>query len=105
MVKKLLFISFLLLSINAFSQKSIEQLHAAPNPFQTSTSIQFSSASSQKVIFIVKNVLGKTIYKEQFNAKKGKNKFPFYRNNLKSGMYIYTITSRKEMHSKRFVIR
>ena len=105
MIKQLLFISFLFLSIGTFSQKSIEKLHAAPNPFNTTTNIKFSSSGKQTILFVVKNILGKTIYKKQFIAKKGDNRFLFYRNNLKSGMYIYTIFSKKETYSKRFVIR
>jgi len=105
MVKKLLFISFLFFSILGFSQKSLEKLSAAPNPFKSLTYIHFESKSEQPIILTVKNVLGKSIFKKQYTAKKGANKIVFYRNNLRSGIYIYLIQSNKEILSKRFVIR
>ncbi|MBL4904604.1 MAG: T9SS type A sorting domain-containing protein [Flavobacteriaceae bacterium] len=105
MIKKLLCISFLLLSMACFSQKTVAKLSAAPNPFTNLTQIKFEANNSQSVFFIVKNILGKTVYKKTYRAKKGKNSFVFYRNNLQSGMYIYLIQSSKDLISKRFVIR
>jgi len=105
MIKKLLCISFLLLSLLCFSQKSVAKLSAAPNPFTNITHIHFEANNSQSVYFVVKNILGKTVFKKSYRAKKGKNSFAFYRNNLQSGMYIYLIQSSKNLISKRFVIR
>ncbi|TYP97055.1 putative secreted protein (Por secretion system target) [Tenacibaculum adriaticum] len=106
MIKKLLFISFLLLSSISFSQeKSIEKLVASPNPFSNSTTISFNSTNNQTVLISVKNVLGKTVFSKEIEAVEGRNTFPFRRNDLSSGMYIYAIQSNKEFISKRFVIR
>ena len=105
MIKKLLFISFLFLSIAVFSQKTLQKLTAAPNPFATKTNIKFTSTKNQIVFFVVKNMIGKSVYIKKHSVKKGKNQLPFYRNNLQAGMYIYTIQSQKETISKRFVIQ
>ncbi len=106
MVKKLLFITFLLISTIGFSQeKSIEKLSAAPNPFTRSTTIFFNSTGNQNITLSVKNVLGKTVFKKLYAIKKGKNSIPFSKNNLQSGMYIYTLQNRKQIVSKRFVIK
>lgn len=105
MVKKLLFISFLCIATVGFSQKTLTKLSAVPNPFASSTSIQFETTKKQPVFLIIKNVLGKTIFKKTYNSKKGKNSIPFYKNNLKSGMYFYVIQSNNELISKRFVIQ
>lgn len=106
MVKKILFTTILLLSIASFSQeKAVENLVASPNPFTTETSISFVSNQEQGVFLIVKNVLGKTVFKKGYYAKKGKKTIIFNRGNLKSGMYIYTIQSNREITSKRFVIK
>lgn len=106
MIKKLLFISFLLISISGFSQeKSIDKLVASPNPFVTNTTIKFESQNSNEVYLSVRNVLGKTVFRRKIATKKGVNSFNFERGNLKSGMYIYTIQSNKERISKRFVIQ
>lgn len=105
MVRKLLLLSFLFIITASFSQKTLVKLSAVPNPFAFQTTIQFESAKKQPIFLVVKNVLGKTILKKSYLSKKGKNSIPLYKNNLKSGMYFYTIKSNKESISKRFVIK
>ena len=105
MAKKLLLFIFLCYTTASFSQKTLQKLTTAPNPFYSSTTISFNSTSKQPVFLIIKNVLGKTVYKKVYSTKIGKNTILFNRDNLQSGMYIYAIRSRKEIVSKRFVIR
>lgn len=106
MVKKILFISFLIVSSFAFSQeKSIQKLAASPNPFINTTTITFNSTNKQDVFIRVKNVLGKTVFSQRITVQNGKNELSFNRNSLKSGMYIYAIQTKKGIISKRFVIR
>ena len=106
MVKKLLFILFISISSIIFSQeKNIEKLSAAPNPFRNSTKITFNSTNNTTVLLSVKNVLGKTVYKKKFKTKIGNNSIPFYKNDLATGMYIYSIQDKKKIISKRFVIK
>lgn len=106
MIKKLLLIAILLISSFSFSQsKAKEKLVASPNPFSNNTTIYFNTNNNQEVILSVKNILGKTVYKEKVKVVSGKNAIPFYRNDLKSGMYIYAIQSRDKIISKRFVIK
>ena len=95
-----------MISTIGFSQeKSIIELSAAPNPFLNSTKINFTSANKSAVIFSVKNILGKTVYKEQFTAEIGKNSIPFFKGNLLSGIYIYSIQNKNSITSKRLVIK
>jgi hypothetical protein len=106
MAKKLLFILILIISSIAFSQeKSIEKLSAAPNPFTNSTKISFKSIDNSPVIFKVKNILGKIVFKENLKTKAGHNLVSFYKGNLKTGMYIYSIQNKEKIISKRFVIK
>lgn len=105
MVKKLLLVTFLCVSSVLFSQKKLQKLSAAPNPFYNTTKITFTSTSKQSVFLVIKNVLGKTVYKKTYAAKIGKNSITFNRNSLQSGMYIYAIRSRKNVISKRLVIK
>ena len=106
MIKKILFILLLTISSLGFSQeKSIDGLSAAPNPFSNSTNINFTSTSESKVIFSVKNILGKTVFKKTYTSEKGKNSFLFFKNDLLVGMYIYSIQDKNNMISKRFVIK
>jgi len=106
MVKNILFILFLSIATLGFSQeKSIDGLSAAPNPFTNSTKISFTATNSSAVFFSVKNVLGKTVYRKKITMKSGKNTIPFYKNDLPTGMYIYSIQNKKKTISKRFVIK
>ncbi|KGL63921.1 T9SS type A sorting domain-containing protein [Polaribacter sp. Hel1_85] len=106
MIKKILFILFLSITSLGFSQEnSIDGLSAAPNPFTNSTKISFTSTSNANIYFTVKNVLGKTVFKKNIKVQFGKNSIPFYKNDLPTGMYIYSIQDKKKIISKRFVIR
>ena len=106
MKKKILLTLLLFISIVGFSQeKSIEKLSAFPNPFTNSTKITFNSINNSEVIFTVKNVLGKTVFTQKIKSTKGKNSVPFYKGNLSTGIYIYTLQNKNQITSKRFVIQ
>lgn len=106
MVKKLLFILFLnSISLGFSQEKTIDGLSAAPNPFTNYTTISFSSTTKDVIYFTVKNVLGKTVYRKKIQIKSGKNKIPFYKDELPTGMYIYSIQDKNKTISKRIVIR
>ena len=119
-MKKLLLISFLLLSIGLFAQQNQQILNgknstnsnitlttiaAYPNPFSYQTQINFYSSKNQTVDFTVKNLLGNTVYREVIDAKKGDNALVFYQNDLLKGMYIYTLQTDNEFVSKRLIIK
>ncbi|MDG1039726.1 MAG: T9SS type A sorting domain-containing protein [Polaribacter sp.] len=105
MVKKLFLILFLGFSTLVVSQKSLQDLTTAPNPFSTTTNIHFTSKINQSVLLSIKNVLGKTVYSKKINAKTGLNKTVFKRATIQSGLYIYAIRSNNEIISKRLVIK
>ncbi len=117
-MKKLLFISFLLMFTFSFAQQNeisnsdykeppttISSMSAYPNPFSVKTQVRFRSSIEQIVEFTVKNLLGKTVYGEKINAKVGYNTIPFNRNNIAKGMYIYSLQTDTELISKRLIIR
>lgn len=101
----LLFFTLLIYSISFSQEKSIHELMASPNPFTDSTNITFHSLSKQQISINIKNILGNIIFSKNIEAIKGKNTFPFNRNKLRTGMYIYAIQSNTEFISKRFVIK
>jgi len=106
MIRKLPFVLCLSVASLGFSQENfIENVSAVPNPFTNSTRINFTSSNNSTVYLSVKNVLGKTVFKQNIKVKLGKNSIPFYKNNLPSGIYIYSIQHKKKITSKRFVIR
>ena len=119
-MKKLLLLILLLSTLNSFAQQldrktvvnnkqtpieSIAKVSAYPNPFISKTNINFISTKPQKITFVVKNLLSKTIYTEVISAKKGKNSFIFNRSNLSKGMYLYSIKAENETVSKRLIIK
>ncbi|WP_298778215.1 T9SS type A sorting domain-containing protein [uncultured Polaribacter sp.] len=106
MIKKILFILFLSVITVSFSQeKTLEGLSAAPNPFTNFTNISYTTNSASKITLSVKNVLGKNVFNKVYASKNGKNTIPFYKDNLSSGVYIYSIKSDDKIVSKRLVIK
>lgn len=106
MIKKILFLFIILISSHSFSQdQAIDKLIASPNPFTNSTKISFHTTENQNILIEIKNILGKTVFFKEINASQGKNSINFNRNDLQSGMYMYSIQSNKEFISKRFVIK
>jgi hypothetical protein len=106
MIKKLLFIFFLGSALVGYSQaKSIDKLAAAPNPFTNNTNITFTTTNTSTIILNVRNVLGKVVFKKSYKTKIGKNTITFYKNDLATGIYVYSIQDKKKIISKRFVIQ
>ena len=120
MVKKLLSILFLLtFSTEVFSQdddsldkdvleNSLSAIHdvvASPNPFSVTTKIRFVADEAIEIDFFVKDLLGNTIHAEKIKTKRGANSIPFYRDELESGIYIYSLKTKTKVISKRMVIK
>jgi len=120
MVKKLLLILFLLtLSTSIFAQdddskdkdilenslSGIRDVVASPNPFSVTTRIRFYADEAFEIDFYVKDLLGNTIHAEKFKTKRGANSIPFFREDLESGIYIYSLKTKSKVISKRIVIK
>ncbi len=120
MVKKLLSILFLLtFSTAIFAQDddskdleilqgSIDGIHdvvASPNPFSVTTRIRFIAEEEFEIDFYVKDLLGNTLHFEKVKTKKGSNSIPFFREELESGIYIYSLKTKSKVISKRIVIK
>jgi hypothetical protein len=85
--------------------KTISNVSAFPNPSNNKTLVSFDSTLEQTVFFEVKNVLGKSVYKQKHIAISGLNEINFQKENLTAGMYIYSIQTDTEIVSKRLVIK
>ncbi len=121
MVKKLLlFLLFLLtFSTATFAQdddlrdqqilnsadNSIHDIIASPNPFSVTTRIRFVADDVFDIEFYVKDLLGNSIHVQKVKTKKGTNSITFYREDLASGIYIYSIKTKTRIISKRIVIK
>ena len=120
MVKKLLAILFILtFSTAIFAQdddakdleilenalNGIHEVMASPNPFSVATRIRFLSDEEYEMDFMVKDLLGNTIHAEKLKSKKGNNSITFFRDELESGIYIYSLKTKTKVISKRIVIK
>ena len=120
MVKKLLSIIFLLTFSTALLAQEddakdleilegaligIHEVMASPNPFSVSTRIRFEADEAFDIDFIVKDLLGNTVFAEKRKADKGHNSIPFFRDELESGIYIYSLKTKTKVISKRIVIK
>ena len=116
MIKKLFLLSSVFFASFLFAQsdatqlssnqeKTIDKLTVYPNPIINNSEIMFISNTDQKIVLEIKNILGKVVFLKKTNAMQGKNKIPFSKKKLSSGMYIYSIQSDTETISKRLVIR
>jgi len=120
MVKKLLFILFLLtFSTAIFAQdidskdknilensvSGISDVIASPNPFSVTTRIRFTADESFEIDFYVKDLLGNTMFVQKVKTKEGANSIAFYRDDLESGIYIYSLKTKSKVISKRIVIK
>jgi hypothetical protein len=120
MVKKLLAILFILtFSTAIFAQdddakdleilqgalNGIHEVVASPNPFSVTTRIRFFSDEEYEMDFMVKDLLGNTMHAEKLKSKKGNNSIIFFRNDLESGIYIYSLKTKSKIISKRIVIK
>ena len=112
-MKKLVYILlFIFISVNSFGQKnddnmSIEltSINVYPNPFNENTKISFYSSQNSLITFIVQDVLGNIVKSEKILLNKGENTIPFYKKKLSSGIYIYSLKTKDNIISKRFVIK
>jgi hypothetical protein len=119
-MKKLLLITLLLSVTLSFAQQNNENdtnpdnneppkvilsVSASPNPFTIRTKIHFDLSEAKLVEFSVKNLLGKTVYFQKMDAKKGLNSLVFDKDDLNKGMYIYSIQIEDQIVSKRLIIR
>ncbi len=83
----------------------IHEVVAAPNPFSVATRIRFLADEDFEIDFLVKDLLGNTVFSEKQKAKKGHNSITFFRDELESGIYIYSLKTKTKVISKRIVIK
>jgi len=112
MVKKLLAILFILTFQTAiFAQdddaKDLQILENALNGIHeiVASPNRFLSDEEYEIDFMVKDLLGNTIHAEKLKSKKGNNSITFFRDELESGIYIYSLKTKTKVISKRIVIK
>ena len=92
----------------AILENSLGGIHhviASPNPFSVTTKIRFQADEKMEIDFFVKDLLGNIIHSEKFKTKRGSNSIAFYRGELESGIYIYSLKTKSIVVTKRIVIK
>jgi len=87
---------------NENSELAVEQNF--PNPFSESTTILYSVKGNTTVHFSVMNLLGKTVYTNQYSAKEGQNSIEYNAQQLSKGIYFYSLELDGKKITKRMVV-
>lgn len=81
-------------------------VHVFPNPFNTSTKIEYSLQNSGFVSLKVYDLTGKVVATlVNGNQASGKHEVNFDKNNLKAGTYLYRLTTAKAVKTGKLDIR
>jgi hypothetical protein len=75
-----------------------------PNPFHDKSVIYFNTPSGGKLDFKVYNILGKVVYGETINSKRGVNTYTLDATKFASGIYMYSLTSGNATVTRRMVV-
>jgi hypothetical protein len=89
----------------ASSKIGLKSLESYPNPISNKTEVRFWSSKLQLVEFEVRDAIGNLKYKKTFTAKVGSNKVSFSQNDLKNGLYLYSIKTEDQILAKRLIIK
>ncbi len=76
-----------------------------PNPFNQSTRIVFTVPNEQNVELKVYDILGQVVFQRNIYADRGINTFSFDRENLRAGIYFYSLQIGSTVITKRMNIR
>jgi Secretion system C-terminal sorting domain len=82
----------------------VSLLKAVPNPFSTSTNIEFNSLSNGTVEFQVTDLMGRVVAASQERVLSGNNYINFDGSQLANGVYIYSIEKDGHRVSSKMVI-
>jgi hypothetical protein len=65
--------------------------------------IEFNAQKDETVQVTISNMQGATISRKSETVKKGKNILHLYLNTIQSGVYLFTVSSAKEMKTVSFI--
>jgi hypothetical protein len=92
------------LSINDAVSNNFSVKGNYPNPFNRSTKITYNVARSQYVELAIYNMVGTLVMKQNIPSIIGENTFEVSANQLKSGVYFYTLSDGKKTVTKRMSV-
>jgi hypothetical protein len=89
----------------SLSATSLEVYGSAPNPFSTSTNINFSISEQDDVQLTVTDVTGKVVHQQTANYDAGQHQIELTAAQLKTtGILIYTITTSDTKYTDKLLL-
>jgi hypothetical protein len=76
----------------------------SPNPFRTTSIIEFSSPAGGLVTLKISNMLGKVVSTKMVLATRGMNRLTVNAKELGPGVYFYTVSSDKNSATRRMIV-
>ncbi|MFZ4544972.1 MAG: T9SS type A sorting domain-containing protein [Saprospiraceae bacterium] len=84
--------------------ENVINISASPNPTNDFTAIKFYALEASDFDFVVSNVAGKIVHKENRNVNQGLNTMQFDASALEAGIYIYYVGNAKGKAAGRLVV-
>lgn len=75
-----------------------------PNPFATTTTIEFALVRADEVRVRVFSLVGEELWSRTVAGKAGLNRVPFERGNLQDGVYLYKVETGRDAFTGRMVL-
>jgi hypothetical protein len=79
------------------------QISAGPNPFTTFTNIKIMSNCGEKIVLVIEDGLGRTVYKTETTADREENVITWNSSQLSSGIYFVTAYTQKQKITQKLV--
>ncbi|MBK9637268.1 MAG: Omp28-related outer membrane protein [Bacteroidetes bacterium] len=76
-----------------------------PNPASQSTQLEVNLKNSSKYVIEMFDMLGKSVYSQQFNGSTGKNVFNIPLNGLNAGMYMVKVNVNGSVLTSRLIVK
>lgn len=94
----------LLSGVNEIDNSVFSIADAYPNPASSSTIIDVTMKTAEKITLDIVNMLGQSVYSTSANLNTGKHSFQVNTSNWQSGVYFYSIKSKDFTGTKKLVI-
>jgi hypothetical protein len=82
----------------------LQRVQNVPNPFSTTTTIEFALARAGEVRVRVFSLVGEELWSRTVAGKAGINKVPFERGTLQDGVYLYKVETGRDAYTGRMVL-
>lgn len=89
---------------NEINDPSSVQVTFSPNPFTTSTTIDYELKQTEKVTLSIYNQMGKQVYQNQENQPQGKQSLIWNAEGLSPGVYHFRLQAGEQLGSGKMVL-